>query len=122
MLAHAAETPAVEVCGLLFGTADEIVDARACANVAADPARRFEVDPAALFAAMRAERAGGPGLIGGYHSHPSGDPTPSPCDAAMAEPGRLWLLIGGGRITAWWSVTGGPLHGMFAPVDLDIAG
>ena len=120
MLDHAAETPDLEVCGLLLGTAGHITDARRCANVADDPARRFEIDARALFAALRDERAGGPALLGAYHSHPSGDPTPSPCDAAAAEPGRLWLLIGGGRLVGWQSVAGGPLHGAFRPIALAV--
>lgn len=101
LLAEAERTANREICGLLFGAADEIAAALATANVAADPATRFEIDPRALFAALRAERAGGPRLIGHYHSHPGGRATPSPRDAAAAEPGQLWLILGGGRARLW---------------------
>ncbi|PXA97135.1 hypothetical protein DMC47_15385, partial [Nostoc sp. 3335mG] len=75
---------AQEVCGILRGTGDRIEAAVAARNVAADPARHFEIDPAALLAAHRDARRGGADVIGWYHSHPSGDPDPSPTDAAQA--------------------------------------
>src|SRR4051794_25658977 len=93
LLDEAASAPAQEICGLLFGTRERIEAAQPTRNVAADPRAWFEVDPAALFAALRAERAGGPALIGHYHSHPGGRAAPSPRDLAAAEPGRLWLII-----------------------------
>lgn len=95
VIARAAADPAREVCGLLFGGAGRIEAALATANVAADPATTFEIDPAALFAAHRAARAGGPAVIGCYHSHPSGRPVPSARDVAGAEPGQYWLIVAG---------------------------
>lgn len=106
--AHAAREPAQEACGLLLGAAGMVTEARPAANVAPDPARHFEIDPAALFAAIRAERAGGAALIGYYHSHPSGDARPSARDAADAAPdGRLWLIVAGAEITAWRATADG---------------
>jgi len=101
LLAEAAAAPDREICGLLFGNEARIEEARSTANVAPDTSCWFEIDPAALFAAHRAERAGGPRLIGHYHSHPGGSAEPSPRDLAAAEPGRLWLITGGGVIRAW---------------------
>lgn len=102
ILAEAAASPDVEVCGLLFGTPDRIDEARAAANVATDPSVAFEVDPAVLFAAIRAARNGGPPVVGSYHSHPSGLANPSATDAAMIrEVGEIWLIIAGGALTAW---------------------
>lgn len=102
LLKAARATPHVEVCGLLFG-ADARIDAMTiCNNVADDPRRTFELDPAALFAALRAERGGGPRLIGYWHSHPSGTVTPSATDAARAAPdGKVWVIVGGDTIGAW---------------------
>ena len=117
ILAAAAADPGREICGLLFGTPDRIVAVQPATNVAADPADSFEIDPAALFAALRAERAGGPAVIGHYHSHPNGRPDPSPRDAAAAQAGRLWLIVAGGAARLWWAQPGG----RFAPVILDIA-
>jgi proteasome lid subunit RPN8/RPN11 len=102
IVADAIAHPARERCGLLFGDAGRVADATLCANVAADPALTFEIDPAALFAALRAERAGGAAMVGYWHSHPSGDVRPSATDAAMAAPdGKLWLIVGGGDVAVW---------------------
>lgn len=120
ILAEAAASPEREVCGLLLGRESRIERAVPAANVAADPACWFELDPAALFACLRAEREGGPRVIGHYHSHPSGDATPSPRDAAAAEPGKLWLIVAEGRAALWRSVEGGALHRTFDPVELAI--
>jgi proteasome lid subunit RPN8/RPN11 len=117
ILAHAAAEPGREVCGLLFGGDSHIDAALPTANVASDPACHFEVDPQALFAAIRAERGGGARLVGHYHSHPSGLPAPSARDAADAEPGRLWLIVAGGEARLWRSVAGGA----FVPIALERA-
>lgn len=86
---------------MLLGDAARIEHAIATANVADDPARAFEIDPAALFSVLRAERAGGPALVGHYHSHPNGCAEPSPRDRAAAEPGKLWIIMAGGIARAW---------------------
>ena len=120
IVAHAGGS-ADEVCGLLFGDAGRVSAVQACANVAADPARRFEIDPVALIAAHRAARAGGAGVIGHYHSHPSGSPVPSPRDAADAlTDGALWLIVAAGEVRAWCAVAEGAVKGRFDPVALNI--
>ncbi|WP_242095575.1 Mov34/MPN/PAD-1 family protein [Sphingomonas sp. CROZ-RG-20F-R02-07] len=102
--AAAAASPDAEVCGLLFGAPDQVEAAQPCANVAADPRRAFEIDPAALLAAYRRARQGGAMVIGHYHSHPSGQPVPSARDAAAAMgDGALWLIAAAGAIRAWRS-------------------
>jgi proteasome lid subunit RPN8/RPN11 len=111
-----AAVSADEICGLLLG---DPAAALACRNVHPTPARHFEIDPAALLRAYREARAGGPAVIGHYHSHPSGDPTPSPTDAAGAPPdGAIWLIVGGGEARAWVAREGGALHGRFDPVGI----
>jgi len=108
LLAGAAATPDHEVCGLLFGTPARIDDAVTCANVAADTRTAFEIDPGALFGAHRAARAGGPAIIGCFHSHPGGNARPSARDAAAAAgDGSLWLIIGGGEMGLWRTVSPG---------------
>jgi len=105
LVAEAAASPDAEICGLLFGAAGRIDASEACANVAANPAQTFEIDPAALFAAHRRARGGGLAVIGHYHSHPSGSPVPSPRDAAQAMgDDAVWLILGGGIARAWRSV------------------
>lgn len=115
-----ADAAPLEACGLLFGDEHGIADFKAVRNVAAHPGTHFEIDPAALFAALKAERAGGPKLIGYWHSHPGGDAMPSATDAAMAHPdAKLWLIVGGETVTAWRTGESG-LHGRFEPVALDL--
>lgn len=92
-----------EACGLLLGAQSGVVRRiQPCANHAADPATSFEIDPAELIAALRAEREGREVVIGYYHSHPSGDPAPSATDMAhAAHDGRIWAIIAGNAI-GWW--------------------
>ena len=83
----------------------------------------IEIDPAALIAAHRAARSGGAAVIGHYHSHPTGLAEPSPRDAADAAPdGSIWLIAGGGQVTAWRAVAAGRRHGRFDPLALACAG
>jgi proteasome lid subunit RPN8/RPN11 len=116
LLNEARASPEAEICGLLFGSSERIEGAEAAANVAPDPARRFEIDPAALFAAHRAARTGGPRMIGHYHSHPSGTPIPSARDAeaAMGD-GAYWLILTPDEARLWRSLA----VGAFEPVSLE---
>ncbi len=116
-LLREAAGSAIEICGILRGEAGRILHAAPTRNVAADPARHFEIDPAALFAALRDARAGGDALLGWYHSHPSGNCDPSATDAAQAAAdGMLWLIVGGGTVRLWRAVADGARHGRFDPV------
>lgn len=100
----AVADPTREICGILFGDGARIDAWQQARNVADDADHRFEIDPAALFAAIRSERDGGPRVAGYVHSHPSGSPEPSATDRAMAEPdGRYWLIVARGRVRAWRS-------------------
>lgn len=119
----AAASPAAEICGLLLGRDDLIERAEPCRNVAAEPACWFEIDPAALIAAHRGARGGGAKLVGHFHSHPTGRAVPSVRDAeAAAVDGMLWLIAGGGELTAWRAVSRGEVEGRFDPVMLDVVG
>ncbi len=102
LLAEAAASPVAEVCGLLLGRGDSIDAVLPCTNVASDPATGFEIDPAALIAAHTTARAGGPQVIGCYHSHPDGRCVPSQVDTVNAlNAGQYWLIIAGGEIGVW---------------------
>lgn len=84
-----------EACALLVGDrslrVSEIVPA---ANVATDPEREFELDPAVHIAVLRRLRDEGTNsVIGHWHSHPNGRDEPSAKDAAMvSDPGLVWLI------------------------------
>lgn len=111
---QAAASPAAEICGLLLGRGAEVEGIQPCRNVADDPRDSFEIDPAALIAAHRSARNGGPGPIGHYHSHPNGIATPSDRDAAAAEPGSYWIIVGGDDLTCWQAGD----EGGFTPVSI----
>ena len=120
-LLRAAGDSAVEICGILRGAPECIVAAYPAGNVAEDPARHFEIDPVALFAALRDVRRGGAEILGWYHSHPSGNADPSATDAAdAAADGRLWLILGGGSARLWRAVADGARHGRFDPVTFTV--
>ena len=76
LLTDAAASPEREICGLMIGDT-EVEHLIAAENVADDPKTGFEIDPVALFSAIRNERGGGERLLGYYHSHPVGPPEPS---------------------------------------------
>lgn len=102
LVARAARAAPEECCGLLLGRDGRVDEARAADNVAGDRLRHFEIDPAALFAAHRAARAGGPELLGYYHSHPAGHPLPSATDCAHASGDRrAWAIVAGGEVAFW---------------------
>jgi proteasome lid subunit RPN8/RPN11 len=108
ILGEAAASPDGEVCGLLLGAGLRVDQVRACRNVAENPARSFEIDPAALIAAYREARGDGPAVIGHYHSHPTGRAEPSVRDAenAMGD-GAIWIIAGGGELRGWISLSPG---------------
>lgn len=97
-----------ECCGLLMGEGETVTRAVPCANVAADPVRHFEIDPATLIAAHRAERGGGARVVGYYHSHPSGPAEPSATDrASAAYDGRVWAIVAGETVALWRDAAAG---------------
>lgn len=116
-LLHEAESAGLrECCGLLLGTAERIERAEPAANVHLEPERHFEIDPAALIAAHKAARGGGPALLGYYHSHPGGSVQPSDTDRAMAGgDGRVWAIVGQGTLAFWSDQPGG-----FEPLSLRV--
>jgi proteasome lid subunit RPN8/RPN11 len=98
----AAAAHPLEACGLLFGNERRIDAFQTTENVADDPHTGFEIDPAALFQALRAERAAGAKIIGYWHSHPNGDVEPSARDLEAAQDdGKLWVIVAGDDIAAW---------------------
>ncbi|MXP41771.1 peptidase [Altererythrobacter soli] len=100
--AEAANALPDEACGILLGQGNRIEQARPARNVHPEPRTHFEIDPQALVDAHRAARAGGPQVIGYYHSHPSGPAEPSKTDQAMAAgDGSVWAIVAGGDVRCW---------------------
>ena len=118
---HARNEAPREACGVLLGDATSVIEAIAARNVAPNPERAFEIDPAVLLASHRDARGRGVQVTGWYHSHPGGVAHPSVTDAARAvEDGKLWLIVAGDAVTAWRVVPGGTVHGRFEPVTLTV--
>tara|TARA_R110002124_G_scaffold84979_1_gene220793 strand:- start:1477 stop:1917 length:441 start_codon:yes stop_codon:yes gene_type:complete len=112
-----------EICGILLGRDGRVNSYRIARNVAADPVRHFEIDPATLIAAERASRDGGDPILGYYHSHPAGTVEPSRTDAESAAPdGRLWLILNGRDAAAWRTADNGEIYGRFDAIMLDCSG
>lgn len=102
ILEAAAAAAPCEACGLLLGQGAHIAAAIPAANVHPEPLRHFEIDPAALIAAHKAARQGGPQVLGYFHSHPNGLARPSATDAAMAAgDGRIWAIAAAGMASMW---------------------
>lgn len=112
-----------ECCGLLLGSGDVVTDILLTQNISSTPATHFEIDPASLFAAQRAERDEATSdrkLIGYFHSHPNGRAEPSAQDAECAiELGIYWVIIANNGVKAWRTEHGGALLGRFAPVNVN---
>jgi proteasome lid subunit RPN8/RPN11 len=103
LVAQAEAVAPHECCGLLLGTGQTITAIQPAPNVHPTPAIHFEVDPATLIAAHRTARAGGPQVLGYYHSHPAGPPEPSVTDRAMApRDNKVWAIVGRGE--AGWTM------------------
>ena len=91
-----------EVCGLLVGRREKaqcrVARTVACRNAAPEGRRqtRFEIDPRRLIEEERVARGSGEEVVGFYHSHPAGDPVPSPVDRTYMGlwPGMVWVILG----------------------------
>jgi len=116
--AHAKHAHPDEACGLLLGEGDRILEARPAANVAPDRTRHFEIDPQALIDAHRAERNGGPQVIGYYHSHPTGLAEPSATDRANAAHDRkIWAIAAAGDVRFWRDGEAGFEELSYTPIE-----
>ena len=102
----AARAHPAEACGLLLGQVlgegRRITHFIETQNVHPSPQTHFEIDPAALIAAHKAAREGGAAVLGYFHSHPTGEASPSVTDSAQsAGDGAIWAIAGGADIAFW---------------------
>jgi len=98
IVAHAKRDAPNECCGLLVGRGNRVIFGLPMANVDPRPRTGFKVDPAEHLAAQRVLRRLSPSveIVGVYHSHPSGPPTPSPRDIVESNyPEWLFVIVGG---------------------------
>lgn len=102
LISAAQDAAPDECCGLLLGKGATIKAIQPARNIHPTPRTHFEIDPVSLIEAHKAERGGGPAIIGYYHSHPNGLAAPSKTDAAMAAgDGKVWAIIAGEDVTLW---------------------
>ncbi|GAB3036744.1 desampylase [Natronobiforma cellulositropha] len=108
-----------EVCGVLGGTFDpqasRITSRYPTPNAADDPERRYRIDPEPLLETLETLESRGESIVGFYHSHPRGPPTPSRTDVdGAAWPDRSYLLVSledgrpaaGATVRSWrWRAT-----------------
>jgi len=114
-------SPGREVCGLLLGSEDEITEAVPIPNAAADPSTSFVLEGAAHVMTSRRARERGLRIIGHYHSHTRGNPSPSPADAALrSAQGTYWMILTSEEQRLWVSRSGGAVANAFDPVMLEI--
>jgi proteasome lid subunit RPN8/RPN11 len=93
IIEHAREADPAECCGILLGTAGEIVEAVRVRNIAESPTR-YVLDPAEHIAVRRQARTRGLAELGFYHSHPKTAAEPSATDIAEAAyPGYLFMIV-----------------------------
>ncbi|MDZ4764909.1 MAG: M67 family metallopeptidase [Chloroflexota bacterium] len=121
IVAHAQTEVPREACGLIIGTPDfHAVEIVPIPNAAADPDHSYRMDERVLAAALTDADARGCSLIGIYHSHPNGDPLPSPDDIALAfYPDTAYVIVGmkppQPRLAAWHI-----RYGQVEPISLHI--
>lgn len=103
-----------EGCGVLLGGrdgSDRVVRELAEApNAWSGRDDRYAVDPDLLRELQEREDAGGPVVLGFYHSHPEAEPVPSSTDREHAWPWYLYLIVevrdGGARQARAWEFEG----------------
>jgi len=83
-----------EVCGLISRQADNQMNVYPVNNIASDPERFFEMDPAETINVMKQLRESEAELFAIYHSHPHSPAYPSKTDIEQAGyPDALYLII-----------------------------
>ncbi len=84
-----------ESCGILGGSGSRVLTIIPVPNAAATPRVHYRLDERAQVNAFTQIEAAGQSVIGFYHSHPNGDPIPSPTDVQLASyPDTAYLIIG----------------------------
>ena len=94
MFEHALSDSSHEICGLLGGDRERLTSYYPVKNIAADPARRYLMDPAEQIDALKKMRAQGESLAAIFHSHTDAPAHPSRADLDMAYyPDTCYLIL-----------------------------
>ena len=128
LLQHTRAQAPREACGLLGSLDGRVVRVVPIDNVAAAPDRRFELDARQMVRTVFEFERAGHELCAIWHSHPQGEPLPSPEDVRKASwPEAYQLIIGTGsgqpQLAAWRIAEGEvdrvPLHVGHTPPAVD---
>lgn len=103
---YALEAAPREACGLLVGVGEQVQDVIPITNIAADPVHYYRLDDSVLGRTLMQLEKRGQELLAIYHSHPQGEPIPSPTDIRQATfPDTPYVIIGLNagepRLAAW---------------------
>jgi proteasome lid subunit RPN8/RPN11 len=103
---HGLEAYPREACGLIGGNGERGLSVMPVANSSPHPEHTFVMDGPGFVHAMRAMSQRGEDMIGIYHTHPHGDPIPSPVDIREAHyPDTIYVVVGlknrQARLGAW---------------------
>jgi len=106
IIAHARAEAPREACGIIAGQGDRVVEIIPIPNTAADPLHSYYMDERRLVETLSSLPTRHLDLLGFYHSHPQGDPIPSPTDIRQASyPDTPYLIVGlkgtEARLAAW---------------------
>jgi proteasome lid subunit RPN8/RPN11 len=95
MVHYARSDAPRETCGLIAGKGKVVQRVVPLPNAASDAQKRYLIDPAAYIRALTGLEKEGLSLIGFYHSHPDGEPIPSPTDIREAAyPDAVYVIVG----------------------------
>ncbi len=119
---HALADHPAEACGMIGGRGSVAHVVVPLPNAAADPLRQYVIEPQALVRTLYDFERTGLALIGIYHSHPDGEPRPSPTDIREAAyPETAYLIVGvrqGETRFAAWQIN----REQVLPLELHIGG
>lgn len=111
MLRHARADAPREACGILAGRGEKVERVIPAVNRATDPEHYYRIDERQLTEVLFTLETEKLELLGFYHSHPAGDPIPSPTDIREAHYPHIPYVIVGLRgaepLIAAWEITYG---------------
>jgi desampylase len=110
IVGHVARAGREECCGLLVGRREgadtHVLQVHPADNVwEGDRTCRYMIDPRTHLRVQKESRLTGLEIVGFYHSHPNGSPTPSAFDLELAWPDHAFLIVATGEtrteLKAW---------------------
>ena len=90
---HAQADRPNEVCGLLAGRGNQILEAIPVQNIAEQPKTRYQMEPTEQIRALKQIEKDDLEWLGIYHSHPNSAPIPSPTDISKSTDSSLIHMI-----------------------------